>query len=46
MSKPEIAKPVLAGGICAQLHDIGQGPPLLLIHGSGPGCRPGPTGAW
>lgn len=37
MSNPEIAKSVVAGGIRTNLHDIGHGPPVLLIHGSGPG---------
>ncbi len=37
MSNPEIAKSVLAAGIRTNLHDLGSGPPVLLIHGSGPG---------
>jgi 2-hydroxymuconate-semialdehyde hydrolase len=28
---------VLANGIRTNVHDVGQGPPVLLIHGSGPG---------
>ncbi len=34
---PEIARSVLAGGILTNVHDLGSGPPVLLIHGSGPG---------
>ncbi len=34
---PEIANSVLASGIRTNVHDIGEGPPVLLIHGSGPG---------
>ena len=37
MSNPEIGKSVLAAGIRTNLHDLGSGPPVLLIHGSGPG---------
>lgn len=37
MSHPEIAQPVLAAGIRTNVHDLGSGPPLLMIHGSGPG---------
>ncbi|CAG1017908.1 2-hydroxymuconate-semialdehyde hydrolase [Burkholderiaceae bacterium] len=37
MSNPEISKSVLAAGIRTNLHDLGSGPPVLLIHGSGPG---------
>ncbi len=37
MSNPEIANSVLAAGIRTNLHDIGAGPPVMLIHGSGPG---------
>jgi len=37
MSNPEIAQSVLAAGIRTNVHDIGSGPPVLLIHGSGPG---------
>ncbi|MDB5961303.1 MAG: alpha/beta hydrolase fold protein [Massilia sp.] len=36
-SNPEIGKSVLAGGILTNYHDTGEGPPVLLIHGSGPG---------
>src|SRR5258705_7282587 len=37
MSNPEIAASVLAAGIRTNVHDVGSGPPVLLIHGSGPG---------
>lgn len=37
MNNPEIGKSVLAAGIRTNLHDLGSGPPVLLIHGSGPG---------
>lgn len=37
MGNPEIAKSVLAAGIRTNVHDLGSGPPLLMIHGSGPG---------
>ena len=37
MINPEIAESVLAAGIRTNVHDVGSGPPVLLIHGSGPG---------
>jgi len=37
VGNPEIAKTVVAAGIRTNLHDQGSGPPVLLIHGSGPG---------
>ena len=37
MSDPEIGRTVDAGGIATNLHDRGGGPPVLLLHGSGPG---------
>ncbi|WP_431275875.1 alpha/beta fold hydrolase [Variovorax ureilyticus] len=37
MSNPEIAQSVLAAGIRTNVHDLGSGPPVLMIHGSGPG---------
>jgi 2-hydroxymuconate-semialdehyde hydrolase len=37
MTNPEIGRAVLAAGIRTNLHDVGEGPPILMIHGSGPG---------
>ena len=34
---PEIANRINAAGIQTNYHDVGQGDPVLLIHGSGPG---------
>lgn len=34
---PEIAKTIIANGIRTNYHDQGEGTPVLLIHGSGPG---------
>ena len=34
---PEIGRSVLAAGIATNVHDVGAGKPVLLIHGSGPG---------
>jgi len=34
---PEIARSVDAAGLRTNCHDLGQGAPVLLIHGSGPG---------
>jgi 2-hydroxymuconate-semialdehyde hydrolase len=36
-TNPEIGKTILAGGIQTNYHDAGEGEPVLLIHGSGPG---------
>lgn len=36
-NNPEIGKSILANGIRTNYHDVGEGPPVLLIHGSGPG---------
>ncbi|GAB4400516.1 MAG: alpha/beta hydrolase [Rhodoferax sp.] len=36
-SNPEIGRNVVAAGIRTNYHDVGQGFPVLLIHGSGPG---------
>ncbi|WP_028231641.1 alpha/beta fold hydrolase [Paraburkholderia mimosarum] len=36
-TNPEISKSILAHGIRTNYHDLGEGPPVLLIHGSGPG---------
>ncbi|MDY0329152.1 MAG: alpha/beta fold hydrolase [Thiomonas sp.] len=37
VANPEIARSLVAAGIRTNYHDVGSGPPLLLIHGSGPG---------
>jgi len=37
MSSPEIANSIVAAGIRTNYHDVGQGFPVLMIHGSGPG---------
>lgn len=34
---PEIAHTVIANGIATNVHDVGNGFPTVLIHGSGPG---------
>lgn len=34
---PEIGRSITANGIRTNYHDLGEGPPVLLIHGSGPG---------
>lgn len=34
---PEIGKSILAAGLRTNYHDVGQGFPVMLIHGSGPG---------
>lgn len=36
-SNPEIGKTVVAAGIKTNVHDVGNGTPVFLIHGSGPG---------
>ena len=36
-TSPEIGTTIEAGGIKTNLHDLGAGSPILLIHGSGPG---------
>jgi len=36
-ANPEIAHAIDAAGIRTNYHDLGQGAPVLLIHGSGPG---------
>ena len=36
-TNPEIGKTVVANGFRTNYHDIGQGDPVILIHGSGPG---------
>ena len=37
MANPEIANSISAAGIQTNYHDMGQGKPVLFIHGSGPG---------
>lgn len=37
MQNPEISRTVQAAGIATNYHDEGSGPPVLLLHGSGPG---------
>lgn len=37
MRDPEIAKSIVVDGIKTNYHDVGDGRPVLLIHGSGPG---------
>ncbi|MEU9064697.1 alpha/beta fold hydrolase [Streptomyces sp. NPDC048430] len=34
---PEIGRTIDVGGIATNYHDVGDGAPVLLIHGSGPG---------
>jgi 2-hydroxymuconate-semialdehyde hydrolase len=34
---PEIGRSITTDGITTNYHDVGEGPPVLLIHGSGPG---------
>ena len=36
-ASPEIGRRILAAGIETNYHDLGEGFPLLMIHGSGPG---------
>ena len=36
-SSPEIGQSIDAAGIPTNVHVVGEGPPLVLIHGSGPG---------
>ena len=36
-ANPEIAHSIVAAGIRTNYHDVGDGSPVLLIHGSGPG---------
>lgn len=36
-TKPEIARRITTGGLTTNYHDEGDGRPLILLHGSGPG---------
>lgn len=35
--RPEIANSIQTGGFATNYHDVGQGYPVVLLHGSGPG---------
>ena len=35
--EPEIGTTVVVDGVSTNVHDHGEGPPVLLVHGSGPG---------
>ena len=37
ITNPEVAESIDVGGIATNYHDVGEGDPVLLIHGSGPG---------
>lgn len=37
MTNPEIGKSIVAAGIKTNYHDVGEGYPVILVHGSGPG---------
>ena len=36
-NNPEISASLVAAGIRTNYHDLGEGPPVLMLHGSGPG---------
>lgn len=35
--RPEVGRSIVAAGLVTNYHEMGNGPPLLLLHGSGPG---------
>ncbi len=37
MSNPEVGHTITANGIVTNYHQVGEGPPVVLVHGSGPG---------
>lgn len=37
VADPEVGTSVTVAGVTTNYHDVGSGPPLLLLHGSGPG---------
>lgn len=37
MSNPELGRSIDANGVQTNYHDVGDGPTVLLVHGSGPG---------
>jgi 2-hydroxymuconate-semialdehyde hydrolase len=37
VADPEVGASVPVAGVVTKYHDVGSGPPLLLLHGSGPG---------
>ena len=37
MENPEIGRTIIANGIATNYHVAGDGPPVVLVHGSGPG---------
>jgi len=36
-ARPEIGRSLVVGGSSTNYHDVGEGAPVLLVHGSGPG---------
>ncbi|WP_374945493.1 alpha/beta fold hydrolase [Agreia sp.] len=34
---PEVGRSIVVGGVDTNYHDVGEGPVLLMLHGSGPG---------
>ncbi len=37
MSNPEVSRTLMTGPVQTNYHDVGEGEPVLLLHGSGPG---------